>query len=175
MAYTELSRRALLKTGLLGSGGLAALGGVDALTRLAAAAGPDKPDLYYVFAYFSGGWDILLSLDPRDPAVFTNAEIENTLIQPGYDLIAGTDGRLIEAGGISFGPFIGELSRHVDKLAIIRGMSMDTVAHETGRRRFLTGKPPSGLQARGSSAATWLASHLSRDEPIPNLVKRFQA
>ena len=48
-------------------------------------------------------------------------------------------------------------------------MSMDTLTHEVGRRRFLTGKPPSGLQARGSSGATWLASRLGREESIPHL------
>jgi hypothetical protein len=36
-------------------------------------------------------------------------------------------------------------------------------------RRFLTGKPPSGLLARGSSASTWLASILGGDQLVPNL------
>ena len=31
-------------------------------------------DHYYVFCYFEGGWDHLLGLDPRDPAVFTDAD-----------------------------------------------------------------------------------------------------
>ena len=43
------------------------------------------------------------------------------------------------------------------KICVVRGMSMETLTHEAGRRRFITGKPPSGLLARGSSGATWLA------------------
>jgi uncharacterized protein (DUF1501 family) len=136
---------------------------------------PDADDRYYVFCYFPGGWDILLSLDPRDPAVFTNGNLRTTQIQPGYEFLQNTDGRLIEAGGITFGPHIGDLAAHADRLAIIRGMSMDTLTHEVGRRRFLTGKAPSGLQARGSSASTWLASHFGGQEPIPNLAVQVES
>ena len=69
---------------------------------------PDGPDRYYIFCYFPGGWDVLLSLDPRDPAVFTNGNLRTTQIQPGYELLQNTDGRLIEAGGMTFGPHISE-------------------------------------------------------------------
>ena len=136
---------------------------------------PDGPDRYYIFCYFPGGWDVLLSLDPRDPAVFTNGNLRTTQIQPGYELLQNTDGRLIEASGMTFGPHIGELARHADRLALIRGMSMDTLTHEVGMRRFLTGKAPSGLQARGSSAATWLAGHFGGQEPIPNLAVQVES
>ena len=30
----------------------------------------DAPDRYYIFCYFGGGWDVFLSLDPRDPRDF---------------------------------------------------------------------------------------------------------
>ncbi|MEE2755608.1 MAG: DUF1501 domain-containing protein [Myxococcota bacterium] len=136
---------------------------------------PDAPDRYYIFCYFPGGWDVLLSLDPRDPAVFTNGNLRSTQIQPGYELLQNTDGRLIESGGITFGPHIGELANHASRISVVRGMSMDTLTHEVGRRRFLTGKAPSGLQARGSSAATWLASHFGGQEPIPNLAVQVES
>ena len=74
-----------------------------------------------------------------------------------------------------FGPHIGELARHSEKLAIVRGMNMETLTHEAGRRRFLTGRPPSGLQARGSSGTSWLSAHLGADEPIPNLSVQVEA
>ena len=86
-----------------------------------------------------------------------------------------TDGQLVEAGGLTFGPAIGGLAAHADKLSVVRGMSMDTLTHAAGMRRFLTGKPPSGLQARGSSAATWLASLLGEGAPIPNLAVRVES
>jgi uncharacterized protein (DUF1501 family) len=172
----QIGRRGFLKVAALSS---AATGFSlwPNLTPLARAQNhhPDADDRYYVFCYFPGGWDILLSLDPRDPSVFTNGNLRTTQIQPGYDLLQNTDGRLIEAGGITFGPHIGELAAHANRLAVVRGMSMDTLTHEVGRRRFLTGKAPSGLQARGSSAATWLAGHFGGNEPIPNLAVQVES
>jgi uncharacterized protein (DUF1501 family) len=181
-----LSRRALIK-GLAGSTGLVAaesllnnplLGSsAPSWSNLAwAQSGAETPDRYYIFCYFSGGWDILLGLDPRDPRTFTNENRRLTLIQPGYEFLDGVDRDIItSSSGVQFGPHIGELLRHQDRLAVIRGMSMETLTHEVGRRRFLTGRPPSGLQARGSSASTWLASHLGEAEPIPNLSVRVEA
>jgi hypothetical protein len=108
----------------------------------------------------------LLGLDPRDPARFDSENLASTLIQPGYELLVNRPNAMpITAGGLTFGPYIGELARHADKLAVIRGMSMETLTHEAGRRRFITGKPPSGLLARGSSIATFLASKLGSSTP----------
>ena len=47
---------------------------------------------------------------------------------------------------MTFGPYLGDLLGHASKLAVVRGISMDTLTHEVGRRRFLTG----GFQASGS-------------------------
>jgi hypothetical protein len=172
----NISRRALLLGGLSAAGSLSALGGLGPLQRLARAAeGTVADDHYYIFCYFNGGWDILLGLDPRDPTAFHSENIQNTLIYPGYELLEVTDGQLVQAGDITFGPAIGGLAAHADKLSIVRGMSMDTLTHSAGMRRFLTGKPPSGLQARGSSAATWFASLLGEGDPIPNLAVRVES
>ncbi|MFN3202609.1 MAG: DUF1501 domain-containing protein [Bradymonadia bacterium] len=170
-----LTRRGLLQ-GLAATGGLAAFGGAGIMPRLAhAQAHPDAQDRHYIFCYFGGGWDILLGLDPRDPAVFTNENLRTTRIQPGYELLQSSEGFLVEApNGMIFGPHIGDLVRHADKMSVIRGMSMETLTHEVGRRRFITGKAPSGLQARGSSAVTWLADRLGSDQPVPNLSMRVE-
>lgn len=171
-----MSRRGFLLGALGAAGGLAAAGGLGPLMRLAKAAPGAGGDRYFVFCYFSGGWDILLGLDPRDPAQFHSGNIKNTLIYPGYELLEVTDGQLVETpSGITFGPAIGDLAAHADKLSVVRGMSMDTLTHEAGRRRFLTGKAPSGLQARGSSAATWLAAGLGGGDPIPQLAVRVES
>ncbi len=135
------------------------------------------PDRYYIFCYFSGGWDILVGLDPRDPRAFHDGNLRQTLIQPGYDRLNNSirDVRIDPQTGMMFGPHIGDLANHASKLAIVRGMSMDTLTHEAGRRRFLTGKPPSGLLARGSSANTWLSAKLGANEIIPNLSIRVES
>lgn len=170
-----MTRRKFLWTSLLSGGAVAGAGAaLPSLFRQgwAGGQGPDAPDRYYIFAYFSGGWDVLLSLDPRDPTQFHAGNVSQTLILPGYDQLDDdtNDGSLVVAGnGMAFGPYIGDLAQHADKLAVVRGMSMETLTHEAGMRRFITGKPPSGLLARGSSAATWLAGTLGEQQLIPNL------
>lgn len=166
-----MQRRSLLKM-LLAGGGVAALGGLAPLLRLASATESTLKPRYFIFAYFSGAWDVLLSLDPRDPAVFNDETVSKTLIQPGYDLLVNPPtymGEPFMKDGMFLGTYIGELQRHTQRLAIVRGMSMDTLTHEVGRRRFITGKVPSGLAARGASASTWLAYELGRENLIPNL------
>ena len=46
---------------------------------LSAGSTPTITDRYFVFAYFSGGWDCLLGLDPRDPDIFTPG-----MVRPKY-------------------------------------------------------------------------------------------
>ncbi|MCA9540468.1 MAG: DUF1501 domain-containing protein [Myxococcales bacterium] len=176
----RITRRGFLGGALTVGGGLAALGGLGPLQRLAhaQAQNPDAPDRYYVFCYFGGGWDVLLSLDPRDPRDFPSDDesLARTHIQPAYDQLQRPDADIVRVSeDLAFGPFMGDLLRHTDKLAVVRGINMETLAHEGGRRRFLTGKPPSGVQARGSSASTWLAGHLGRDALIPNLSLRLES
>jgi len=169
------SRRRFLVNSLLAGTGIAAFGGVSPLVRLARAQA--ATDHYYIFCYFSGAWDVLLSLDPRDPAM-ENGDYSETLTNPGYSLL-DDDGHSIDpfvtSSGLFVGPYIGNLAAHDDKVVIVRGMSMETLTHEAGRRRFITGKPPSGLQARGSSTASWLAGHLGVDDVIPNLSVRVES
>ena len=152
----------------------------DALTNLVKAqvANPDAPDRYYIFCYFSGGWDVLLSLDPRDPRDFPSTEdaLRRTRIQPAYEMQQRPDVDVVRSReGHLFGPYMGDLLRHSDKLTVVRGMNMETLAHSGGRRRFLTGKPPSGQLARGSNGATWLAGQLGQNELIPNLSLRVES
>jgi hypothetical protein len=178
MANSSFNRRKFLLGSLAATGGLSTFGGVRPLNWLANASGVQglTEDRHFVFCYLGGGWDALLSLDPRDPLLFHAGNVKNTFINPGYEMIEDYDTTLIPVGSGEFvGPFMGDLVNHYDKLAIVRGMSMDTLTHEVGRRRFLTGKPPAGLLARGSSAATWLASALGAENPIPNLAMRVES
>lgn len=170
-----ITRRTFLRALAAGSG-VGAFGGLGALSRLAHAAATTE-DRYYIFCYFNGGWDILLSLDPRDPAVFTDGNVNATRIQPAYNRLPQDHRQLIfdDGTGITFGPYIGDLRQQASRLCIVRGLNMETVTHETGRRRFLTGKPPSGVLARGSSAATWLAGRLGEGDPIPNLTAQVES
>ncbi|MEZ4340234.1 MAG: hypothetical protein R3B82_26730 [Sandaracinaceae bacterium] len=84
----KIGRRGFLG-GALAVGGATVglgLGGFGALTRLARGQdGTPPPERFYVFAYFQGGWDTLLGIDPRDPAVFSDDTVGLTRIQPAYD------------------------------------------------------------------------------------------
>ncbi|MFT5434344.1 MAG: hypothetical protein ACI9OJ_005057 [Myxococcota bacterium] len=181
LTNSRFTRRGLLRRALgCGTAGLLGFAGAGSLSRLALAAEAPATlkDRYFVFAYFNGGWDILLGLDPRDPIAFSAGNSPLTKIHAAYELLDddANDGTpVVSNAGVTFGPYIGDLANHGDKLAVVRGMSMDTLTHEVGRRRFITGKPPSGLQARGSSAATWFASMLGEVESIPNLSVRVES
>ena len=189
MGTIESTRRDFLQMCLGAAGGLAAFSAVGPLARLAHADPVIPRDRHYILVYFGGGWDVLLGLDPRDPAKFTNGNLNATRIQPGYDLlrtnpvtstrfpysVAQSGPLRRHASGVVFGPHIGDLFQYADKVCVVRGLSMDTLTHDSGRRRFLTGKPPSGVQARGSSATSWLASRLGAEDPIPNLSVRVES
>lgn len=179
MASKKLTRRGFLKGAVAIGAGAATFGGMAPLEQLAMAQlHPDAPQRHYIFCYFGGGWDVLLSLDPRDPRDFpsTSFSMQRTRIQPAYEQLNAMDADIVRVDeNLAFGPFMGDLVNHADKLAVVRGLNMETLAHEGGRRRFLTGKPPTGNMARGSSASTWLASQLGRNELIPNLSLRVES
>ena len=138
-----LSRRALLQGGL-GLGALAAFGapGIRAL----GASDAIQSDQYFLFCYFQGGWDLLLSLDPRDPAIFRNDTKKLTGIQTGFDLLPGSASLVrTSVDDMVFGPYIGALADHADKLVVVRGMSMDTLTHEVGLRPVSASRSTSPL------------------------------
>ena len=137
-----------------------------------------------VFVYFVGGWDTVITLDPRDHSQAIHSDPLQGGIDTGYDLIAANDAQvmseLTSSGGsglvqpagsnIQFGPAIGNIQKHYDKLCVVRGINMGTLTHEVGRRYFLTGKFPRGLSASGSSLPTVLANENAKAYPVPNLV-----
>ena len=49
------------------------------------------------------------------------------------------------------------MANHADKIALVRGMSMGAVAHNTARRHVLTGYLPAGTSVRRSSVTTSLS------------------
>ncbi len=176
MSDMNFKRRDALKGLLALGGGAAGLGSLGALESLAQAT-PDGLDRRqrFIFCYFPGAWDILLSLDPRRMVAFPDDRIAETRIQPAYDRVELAGASAVDLGSMEVGPYFGDLmAGHAEKLCVVRGMSMETLAHDVGRRRFLTGKPPAGLLARGSSVATWLAATIGLEDAIPNLAVQVE-
>ncbi len=66
---------------------------------------------------------------------------------------------------------IAKNSAVANALCIVRGVNMGTLTHEVGRRYFITGKFPRGLEASGSALPTWVAyqNGALTGSPIPNL------
>ncbi|MCC6335762.1 MAG: DUF1501 domain-containing protein [Myxococcales bacterium] len=179
----SLPRRTFLKAAA-GFAGASLFGGLS-FRAFAQASNLAPADRCFVFAYFGGGWDVLLSLDPRDPAAFTAERISETRILPGYSLLSQdptfptamvTPTERAGAGpsNILFGPAIGRMADHYDLMTVVRGLNMSTVAHEVGFRYFLTGKEPNGSAARGSSTATEIVGQLKPNVPVPNIAYNIE-
>jgi hypothetical protein len=134
------------------------------------------PGHRFVFAYFEGGWDLLLGLDPRDPE---GNDPSVTGIDPAYErLPAPYAGRGVQvaSNGLRFGPAVpASFLAHAQDMTIVNGVGMDTAAHEVGRRYFLTGRFPRGLTAVGSSAPAEIAAVQGDLTPIPNLSAGVEA
>ena len=144
------------------------------------AAGNIDDQKRIIYVNFDGGWDQLMAFDPRDHNQFGSP---SGYIYSGYDILAlndATTAQLIANGGsglvqpsgsnIAFGPAIGELANRYADLCVLRGVNMGTLTHEVGRRYFLTGKFPSGLNASGDAIATVIAGQCPDASSIPNMV-----
>src|SRR5262249_32681485 len=102
----RIGRRALLR-GALGTAGAisAARFGLSGLAHAQTAPARDTTQRF-VFVYVGGGWDQLLFLDPRDPAVLTPNRFASEGIDIHYDQFdaAGFQPGVIRAGALTFGP-----------------------------------------------------------------------
>ncbi|MEO1232053.1 MAG: DUF1501 domain-containing protein [Myxococcota bacterium] len=164
----SIHRRQLLKTLAGGAAGLAL---APLWPRLAQAQSTDPRR--FLFAYFEGGWDQLLALDPRDPS---NTNPATHRIEPAYDQFATGARGIQRVGDLTFGPAVpSAFLRHAPRMSIVRGINMDTAAHEVGRRYFITGRVPRGLSAVGSSIAAEVAAELEDTTPIPYLSAGVEA
>ncbi|HEX6246203.1 MAG TPA: DUF1501 domain-containing protein [Polyangiales bacterium] len=179
-----LNRRHFLKAAA-GFAGASLLGSTP-FRAFAQAANFAPPDRLFVFMYFSGGWDVLLGLDPRDPTEFTAERVSETRILPGYDQLSNdasfpnapvtpTRRAGAAAPAMQFGPAIGRMADHYDKCAVVRGIHMKTVAHEVGFRYFLTGKEPIASAARGSSTATEIVGQMKPKVPVPSIAYNLES
>ena len=173
----ELSRRKFLLN-TLGAGSALAL--MDVL-RIAKASNriPPVTDRYFVFANFLGGWDAILTIDPKDPALYDDDEltIAEYGVQTGYSQLSlPSDPRIVtDVDGLILGPYIGDMSNFAERISVVRGMTVTSVAHESAQVYLNTGKTPAGRGPRTSSISTVLASLLGSDRLMPNLVSGVPA
>jgi uncharacterized protein (DUF1501 family) len=177
-----LTRRGFLEVLGLAAGGVALK---QTLFSGAAYAQATDPKLL-LLVYFGGGWDQLLSLDPRNATEARFQRVSGRAptsgIEPAYAetaaetpsvaaVLQATGGSGVQArGNLTFGPAVpASLLAHSSDLCIVRGMNMDTLTHEVGRRYLLTGKFPRGLAASGSSLNTVVSAQTGSRGDVPNL------
>jgi hypothetical protein len=181
----HINRRFMLKSLGLGTAGFMLSPWNSPQLRAAPQGDGTYPNRYFVFCYFSGGWDLLLSLDPRDPGKYADANIRATKIQPAYTWLPDTlsdrtkvtkDVIQPKGSNIDYGPAMHHyaMAGHHDVTCMVRGVPMDTVTHGVGRRYFITGMMPNGLNPKGSAMPTRIVSQQSGMTPIPNLVVRVE-
>ncbi|MGV3621866.1 MAG: DUF1501 domain-containing protein [Archangium sp.] len=181
MSNSFVSRRSFLEVLGLAAGGFALR-----QTPLGGAFAQGADPHFMLLVYFSGGWDQLLALDPRNATQTQYQRVGGRAptsgIEPAYvqtaaetafvdQVMTATGGTGVQTdGNLTFGPAIPQSMRdHWRDLCIVRGMNMDTLTHEVGRRYLLTGKFPRGLSASGSSLNTVVASQTGTRGDIPNI------
>jgi hypothetical protein len=174
------TRRTFLK--ILSAGADAAMGGLPSRRALADVAASASNE-FFVFVHAAGGWDVTLWADPRNEArgIVHPASTENTdtsKLRRWVDapLADGTRSfELVRPSGsnLVFGPGIGDLAEMTDRITIVNGLAMNTVAHPDGSVYSATGRHPEGGRVAASSIDTMLSNELGREQLLPTVSIRF--
>jgi hypothetical protein len=176
---TDTSRRTFLK--VLGAG--AAAGVAAQLPMQALADPPSGANEFFIFIHAAGAWDMTVGLDPRNEA--------RGIIEPAHDDVLDTNGLLhwrpvplnadsntfeiVRPSGsnITFGPAIGLLAEHFDRLCVVRGVATNTVSHPDGTVFASTGRHLAGGRAPESSIDTLIANEFGRDALFPAISMNY--
>jgi hypothetical protein len=180
--HARATRREFLR--FLSMGASAALVGAPAFEAIA-ATGAENETEYFVFLIALGGWDVTLWADPRNEArgLIHPASTENTDTAPLKHWVDAplADGafkafEIVRPRGsnLVFGPGIGDLVDVADRLTVINGLEMNTVAHPDGQVFSTTGRhPEGGTRVASSSIDTMLSNEFGREQLLPTVSVRF--
>jgi hypothetical protein len=176
----KTDRRTFLK--VLSAGAASAVAGLPTIDSLADVAGANESE-FFVFVIAQGAWDVMLWADPRNESkgIVHPASTENTdTSQLKRWVDAPLDGgfktfELLRPknSNLVFGPGIGELVDMVDRITVINGLEMNTVAHPDGQVYSTTGRHPQGGRVAASSVDTILSNELGREQLFPTVSVRF--
>jgi hypothetical protein len=174
------TRRTFLK--VLAGGAVTAFAGLPPRRSLADAAAANEAE-FFVFVIAAGGWDVTLWADPRNeirgivhPASTGNTDTSQLKRWVDLPLPDGEKSfQLVRPKGSSlvFGPGIGDLADVPDRLTVVNGLAMNTVAHPDGQVFSATGRHPTGGRVAASSIDTVLSNELGRDQLLPTVSIRF--
>jgi hypothetical protein len=178
---TMTTRRTFLK--VLSAGAATAFAGLPPAHAIAEVASSSDAE-FFVFVIALGGWDVTLWADPRNETrgIIHPASTENTDTAPLRRWIDApmADGpfktfELVRPKGsnLAFGPGIGDLADMPDRITIVNGLEMNTVAHPDGQLFSTTGRHPQGGRVAAASIDTMLSNELGRDQLLPTVSIRY--
>jgi uncharacterized protein (DUF1501 family) len=164
------------------AGATAAAFGLPSLPAVARAA-TESPDEFFLFVIALGGWDVTLWADPRNeakgivhPASTANTDTSALKLWVDAPLAEGDKTfELVRPRGSSlvFGPGIGDLAEMADRITVINGLAMNTVAHPDGQSFSATGRHPQGGRVAAPSIDTILSNELGVGQLLPTVSVRF--
>lgn len=148
------SRRSFLRRAGLAGGALLLPGGIHLATRRGPLPDRRRTDHYVILYLLVGGWDLMLVTDP--------------IIRDGLHTPFGA-ADVVVAGGARLGPAMGPLLPFMDRLAILKGITVDALNHPQARMQMVTGRfqDPGGPVT--SSIQALLARRSGDAYAIPNL------
>jgi hypothetical protein len=174
------SRRTILR--VLAASAAAAVTGLPTIDALADVTAHGDSE-FFVFLIALGGWDVTLWADPRNElkGIVHPASTENTdtaQVKRWVDAPLDAGFKTFElvrpkSSSLVFGPGIGDLADMPDRITVINGLEMNTVAHPDGQVFSTTGRHPQGGRVAASSVDTILANETGRDQLLPIVSVRF--
>jgi hypothetical protein len=174
------TRRTFLK--VLSGAALASVTGLPPRRALAEVALANANE-FFVFLWASGGWDVTLWADPRNetkglvqPASSDNTDSSG--VHRWVDVPLENNVRTFElvrprGSNLVLGPGIGDLAEMADRLTVVNGLAMNTVAHPDGATFSTTGRHPQNNRSLAPSIDTVLANEFGKDQLLPNVSIRF--
>ncbi len=175
------SRRHFLK--IVSGTAVAALAGLTPLRAMAEQITQTNEGEFFLFIHASGGWDVTLWADPRNeqrgivhPASTDNTDKSQVRLWVDAPLADGTKSfELIRPKGsnLVLGPGIGALAEMPDRITVVNGLAMNTVAHPDGSIYSATGRHPQGGRVASSSIDTMFANELGTGQLLPLVSLRF--
>jgi hypothetical protein len=178
----KTTRRTFLK--VLSAGAMAAYAGLPSLDAMAATSASNEGE-FFLFVIALGGWDVTLWADPRNElrGIIHPASTENTDTGPLKHWVDAPLGdtafrtfELVRPKGsnLVFGPGIGELGELADRITVVNGLEMNTVAHPDGQIFSTTGRhPQGGTRVANSSIDTMLSNEFGREQLFPTVSVRY--
>jgi uncharacterized protein DUF1501 len=177
----KTTRRTFLK--VLSAGAATAFAGLPPADAIAEVT-PLGDGQFFVFIIALGGWDVTLWSDPRNETrgIIHPASTENTdtatlrrwVDAPTADGSFKTFDLVVPArSNLVFGPGIGDLADMPDRITIVNGLEMNTVAHPDGQLFSTTGRHPQGGRVAAPSIDTMLSNEVGRDQLLPTVSIRY--